>query len=476
MYKSTPITFLFHSSAEEKVVDACSGVYLELDDPKVSGTGTGKQAWVIGLVHSYLGTEINVAYTCSELIGGESIRWISVPREGVTLEAIQSDELNSFISKWSNYTGKNNTTGSLGWILCAKLPEYCTLRNSLQKIKFVEGDQVPLNVKFESCPFALTMVEMFHSYITHGWLNYKNAKGDFWLSDLKYMDNMNGGVVSLKNSNESLGLIWGNVERKSQGELLVVLSWSVIFKLVSYRLKSVSIAKQAQLKLENTLSSLPQKISDNVVALKVWNCIGVQSWGSGVIVEPGLLITNKHVITGDINNHLFPNRLEIWHSESEVECFEGEILSSKIIVPFDGESYDVAFVKCCTKRDGIILSSGKRLKDHRVSYDYVKAGDKCHSIGYGLFMDEQRMTPLKSTGVITKLDYSGTIISSAACWSGCSGGALVNELGEMVGLLSSNGRHMGTGEVLQDLNFSVSLPVIRQCYLDSFGTNGPSRL
>jgi S1-C subfamily serine protease len=163
----------------------------------------------------------------------------------------------------------------------------------------------------------------------------------------------------------------------------------------------------------------------------------VRSIGSGVILnaELGVVITNKHVI--ELDQFLYSIRL-----------VDGSILRV-VVIGYDAE-HDVGLLRVMDERD-LPLASQIVLGDSST----LRVGDKVFAVGsplgQGHTVTAGIVSYLNRTEKTSKVKY---IQSDVAMNPGNSGGALINERGELVGIntaiLTTNNGSMG---------LSFSLPI-----------------
>lgn len=151
----------------------------------------------------------------------------------------------------------------------------------------------------------------------------------------------------------------------------------------------------------------------------------VQSWGSGVIIDrEGWILTNHHVIEAALDKR---SRATLQVTLPDGRRFEGKAVGS------DPDN-DVALVKI----------TGDSLPVARLSDGAPELGEWALAIGnpYGYLMDDPH--PSVTAGVVSAVDRSFSARSGitlrhvlqtdAAINPGNSGGALVNALGEVIGI------------------------------------------
>ncbi|GEL77649.1 stalk domain-containing protein [Tenuibacillus multivorans] len=174
-------------------------------------------------------------------------------------------------------------------------------------------------------------------------------------------------------------------------------------------------------KKELTTSELVKKVDEQVVTVET-----DITYGSGIVVGDGLILTNAHVVHGYTNGYVgFTN---------------GAKVGITGIVEMD-EDKDLALIKLDTSMGISPASFG--------SYEDVGKGDDVVAIGspYGL---ENTV----STGIISntyKEDDFKVIQTSAQIEAGSSGGGLFNMYGELIGI------NTFSLESSADLNFAIAI-------------------
>ena len=186
-----------------------------------------------------------------------------------------------------------------------------------------------------------------------------------------------------------------------------------------------------------TAKEVFQKVNPAVVAVLGDYGDGSMSVGTGVIfTEDGFFLTNAHVIQGS------------------KEC--------RIVLP-EGKSYEAHLVGYDTKRDVAVLKAVDA-KDLSVAEfgdsDKVEVGDWVYAIGNPLGME---LRGTLTDGIISAVDrdvdvdgYTMELIqTNAAINEGNSGGPLINEYGQVIGLNTIK-MSAGVGEVvIEGLGFAI---------------------
>lgn len=161
---------------------------------------------------------------------------------------------------------------------------------------------------------------------------------------------------------------------------------------------------------ENINISVYEKVAPCVVMVMADIKQGASS-GTGVIIDPsGVILTSKHVI--------------------------GEAQKVKISVP-SGYRYSADVIAITGKNDDLAIlkiNPVEKLQFARLGdSNNVKVGQKVLAIG-NPFGFERTLT----TGIISRIDpVQHRIQTDAAINSGCSGGPLLNSLGEVIGINQS---------------------------------------
>lgn len=174
------------------------------------------------------------------------------------------------------------------------------------------------------------------------------------------------------------------------------------------------------------------------------------SWGSGVIVDVrGYVLTNHHVVADAIASRL----------PSEI----------KVNLP-DGRSFDAKVVGGDKDNDLAVLRiEGKDLPVAAIAPTLPEIGDWVLAIGnpFGHLIDDPR--PTVTAGVLSAVDRSFTprsgvslrhvLQTDAAINPGNSGGALVNSMGEVVGI--NTFIFTGGGQSQGSIGLGFAIPVQR---------------
>ncbi len=180
---------------------------------------------------------------------------------------------------------------------------------------------------------------------------------------------------------------------------------------------------------------IAESLSASTVILELKDMNGRPSHGSGFFISPGLVATNAHVIDGRVSGVV---RIV---QQPHPFMIDG-------IVAID-RSVDLAVVKVATVAVPA-LSLGNS--------DNVRRGDVIYTLGNprsleGVF-SEGRISNIIPDGIA---GLSGKVLQfTAAISRGSSGGAVVNNLGEVVGIVSQ------TRDDGQNLNFAVPVNALKR--------------
>lgn len=182
-------------------------------------------------------------------------------------------------------------------------------------------------------------------------------------------------------------------------------------------------------------------VNPSVVAVQVDQGDNYYSMGSGVIFsEDGYIVTNAHVIAGG--------------SRAEVLFSDGSVYTASLI-GYDS-AYDLAVLK--------VSVTGLPAAEFGDS-DNVRVGDVVYAIGNPLGLE---LRGTLTDGIISAIDRdvsaengSMTLLqTTAALNSGNSGGALINEAGQVVGI--TNMKMMSDEETIEGLGFAIPTRSVKE--------------
>lgn len=331
------------------------------------------------------------------------------------------------------------------------------------------------SLKVQSSPFALVNPAIFLNYLSKGNISYI-ANGDspdsidFVLSDLRYLDGMEGGIAFVPGASgtpQCIGLVGGSLKKLSgEGDLTVVVPWSRILPILATRVKNVP----PLFKKTKTIDFFYPWLAFNGVVMIEVNYSGLRKgWGSGILLDDKTIVSNLHLLGKEFKT------ATAWVSETEY--YNLRVLGSPL------EGLDMVFF-------GLSKPIPSRTAQPVSLYkgDY-SIGQAVRSLGYGLIYPrgtgDLPFQPLISNGSISRVvpmnlfrnidlttgsvdvnskslpDMPALIVASANCWNGSSGGALFDaSSGQVVSMMTSNGRVNGTGEVIPQMAFSIPSVII----------------
>ncbi|RLV96529.1 hypothetical protein JA1_000063 [Spathaspora sp. JA1] len=335
---------------------------------------------------------------------------------------------------------------------------------------FILGDvNVGDEIKIISSPFSFTNSLIFNNFSSIGIINYLLSE-KFYFTDVKYLENMNGGGIT--NGDISVGLVLGNLRKlNGDGDLTVLISWRYILQLIKHFLPRQPHEND---KTHSFISEVSHSC-DSVIPLIITDTKGVVSWGTCVYYNDKTLITNKHVIESYIAGAkcqiLFHNQVIELNKELDL-----------VIIP--NKDIDLAFIfinPSCLAEYSIVVPKFE-----------VDVGDIVYTTSFGLFFNPGEHKPIQCKGTInciyklpvkenSDLEVNSVIIASASTWNGSSGGGLFSSKGEFIGLICSNAQVKSpviatdTNESFEKLSkFSFVLPVDIIEYFYNEITNGSS--
>ena len=204
-----------------------------------------------------------------------------------------------------------------------------------------------------------------------------------------------------------------------------------------------------------TASEIYERVLPSVVSVSVYKeSDGAYSGGSGVIMrEDGYIITNYHIIENG--------------TEATVMLLEDSSVYSAELVGYD-EELDIAILK--------IEAEGLAAAEFGDS-DALRVGDPAYAIGNPL-----GLTGTMTDGIISYLDRSQTVSghemtliqTSVILNSGNSGGALVNQYGQVVGIVVAKVSGSVSGSAMAEgIGFAIPITAVRP-YIDRILETGES--
>ena len=157
-----------------------------------------------------------------------------------------------------------------------------------------------------------------------------------------------------------------------------------------------------------------------------------QFQGSGFFIsEEGLAVSNYHVFKGTYKGY------------ETIHLQDGREFQVKDVIVSDELNDFIVFT---------VNGAGSRFKYLRLADDYPMVGDRVYAIG-----SPRGLENTFSSGEISQLRDNNVLQISAPIDHGSSGGALLNEYGEVIGITSAGYDDSGA-----NLNFAVSINLIRK--------------
>lgn len=310
-----------------------------------------------------------------------------------------------------------------------------------------------------SYPFSFTNPVLFSNFQSHGFINYAdidNGTPLAYLSDTRYLENMAGGMVQLTDFS-SIGLVIGNLrKRNGDGDLILVCGWHLLADYLSKIFGSDAIS-DTPIVLESRTDTIP------VFPIVVGNSTS-RSWGTCTYVS-SVLATNYHVLKPYIEATDSSATCTIYvHGSKKIHLS----VEDNIITPFP--ELDLTFIFLSPRH----LAALGKVRDLKPSSSDVNS--TAYSVGYGLFFSQRQTAPLLAKGHISALSslpftidespIETMIVTSAPCWNGSSGGALVDSENNLVGIICSNAQvripevaGTTTGRTEKLCTFCMCLPI-----------------
>lgn len=334
-------------------------------------------------------------------------------------------------------------------ISCLTISKFRGRKIHIEKNKKMEISE---KIKIQGYPFNLTNSLIFTNYQTFGTIvgKYNDDDNVIYLTDIRYVENLNGGIVLQgysKNEELLTGLVIGNLrKRNGDGDLIVILGISQIIKLLNLTnipdsVLGVPSNDEKTLHVDETNIDKKPDSSHSILPLLITDSKGNNSWGTSIHYIQNILITNQHVIEPySSNNQRAMCQIPLDKTNQIINLTKKD----KIMIPI--KKLDLAFIFINDKQNQEKLHSIPIIKGIGKNY---KSGDDIYSSSFGLFYQTGTL-PLYSQGKInciyeispqiginTKLN--GLIISSCNVWNGSSGGGLFTKKNDLlIGLICSN--------------------------------------
>lgn len=369
-----------------------------------------------------------------------------------------------------NILGIEPKSGSLSKIIGSDLYEVIDFANA----------EAPDSITIRSYPFSFTNPLLFSDFKSTGGVNLTITKEDEilgYLSDIKYLENMAGGIVTISETTGSIGLVLGNLRKyNGDGDLVFILSWEMIWKLIAKRIPNLNARPSMKLssRMNRVRSILPVVVTEDSSLF----------WGSCIYYNESTLVTNNHVIKQYIDRPMLVDCKIFLSKEQTINLTNKD----ELFTPYD--QLDLSFIKLSHENQEK-LKKIDSLTPIECDYFYL-TGEPVTTIGFGLYFNNLYVEPLQSNGNISAKYslplYNGNtstlpciIVTSASCWNGSSGGGLFKQsTNQLVGLICSNAQVVipdfgdnkkeNTTEKLSKIVLCIPIEVINDCYKNLHNT------
>lgn len=433
-----PVCIRLVSQRSDKPSLSYSGIYLVKRE-----SGVFKRHFCVLIFHTPVEELDNykLYVSCKPLMRNSEVQWYQGIRGTTVPVLLENDSLREYLEyamkNGFNLIPLDTHVGNLLLSLSVAVVHCRAIHEEISEEHFqpFEVDQAAelTKVTVRSSPFNFTGPSLFSDFVSTGHINAvirdpDNVSRGF-LSDMKYLENMCGGVVN-KSSGGAIGLLLGNLRKlNGDGDLMVIAPWDRLLEKINVETdlgpSDVKAASNTQ-----THPVLPLVISQHGHSF---------SWGSCVKLKRDALVTNYHVIRPYI-------RLDTVECGITLGKDHSLLLTDKdqVIVPFI--DLDLAF---------IVLS-----EENQVALSHVKAApvgfagqqkmaDEVFTVGHGLLLNDSFLDPIVSKGYLSsiinrnpyKTEYPEIpcmLVASSQCWNGSSGGGIFDLKGRLIGIVSSN--------------------------------------
>lgn len=190
-------------------------------------------------------------------------------------------------------------------------------------------------------------------------------------------------------------------------------------------------------------------IASSIVELQCQNDEGLTSYGTAVCINNrGVYITNAHVLQYTENNIKKNFNKVSLRFTNEDNYFTTEIISID-------EDYDLALIKSIEKSEQ--YKSVKFAKS-----DSIKTGDNVYACGnsqnQGISISKGLIS--KSRVIIELANKNYEVIATDAYFSeGCSGGALINEKSELIGITTFRLKD-SIGNIIYGMGYAIPIDIV----------------
>ncbi|CAC5409704.1 TYSND1 [Mytilus coruscus] len=335
----------------------------------------------------------------------------------------------------------------LSCFIILKLNNWKSYNNNLSVLAYDQLDKGN-NLEIEATPFGGLCPEIFLNSRSTGVLSNK-AGGILLMTDARCVPGSEGGPVFCRKGHHRylVGLIITSLCWKANE--WVGLSMACAITDVLKRVKQICRMEMTYMeniiRARNNLSEMIEMIPLIVVG---------SNWGSCVVIGQdnghSILLTCSHVVKESDYNTV---KLKFTDHQKP---HKGKVIYK---TPVD-EQFDIAVLTCP-------LNSEKHVQ---ISPKPVSQGDRVYVIGHAVFGEEKNLEPTITSGIISKVlcinNVPVMIQTTCAVHAGASGGAIVNQYGQLVGIPVSNAKDTESKATYPHINMCIPIatvaPIIQQ--------------
>ncbi|XP_017579006.1 peroxisomal leader peptide-processing protease [Pygocentrus nattereri] len=358
--------------------------------------------------------------------------------------------------KWNFYSGDEDAeilfdSNFLSWFAVLRMPGLATGTPS-GTLLWVKSTSLIKGHSVLACgsPFGSFCPDLFMSTLSKGIVsNLAGEENALILTDARCLPGTEGGGLFVINGDVQhlVGLITSPLCWKSNEwiGLSLVCSFHLILRNILQ-----AVTSHQSLREISAFMDIPQ-VSSNAnqkPATEKYPMVAVvesgQLWGSGILLNPNIVLTCRHVVNGKTLLQVRVNARERFLTVT------GRVLySSKTSSP-----YDVAVVELQEPYSDVVvpqLATSYHLGEDVVVLGYGALGKTCGpSVTSGIL-----------SRVITQKNKPVMLQTTCAVQCGASGGAVIRaSTGELMGIMSSNTRDFAAKTTYPHLNFSIPLSVL----------------
>ncbi|KAL7889972.1 hypothetical protein AOLI_G00022300 [Acnodon oligacanthus] len=358
--------------------------------------------------------------------------------------------------KWNFYSGDEDAdilfdSIFLSWFAVLRMPGLATGTQS-DTLPWVKSTSLIKGHSVLACgsPFGSFCPDIFMSTLSKGIVsNLAGEENALILTDARCLPGTEGGGLFVSNGDTPhlVGLITSPLCWKSNEwiGLALVCSFHLILRNVLQAVTSHQSLREisAFMDIPQVSFSANQKPANEKYPMVAVVESG-QLWGSGILLNPNIVLTCRHVVNGK-------TLLQVRVSARErFLTVTGRVLySSKTSSP-----YDVAVVQLQEPYSDVVvpkLATSYHLGEDVVVLSYGALGKTCGpSVTSGIL-----------SRVITQKNKPVMLQTTCAVQCGASGGAVIRaSTGELIGIVSSNTRDFAAKITYPHLNFSIPLSVL----------------